>query len=482
LVGGAWVDPAGAERRVVRSPATGQVIGDVPLSPSAAVAEVVAQARAAQPAWAHTPLRERTAVLFRLRELIQRDLDGLGARAAAESGKTVAEGKAGVQKGLEVLEFALAIQNLDVGGKMEVSRGITCEYRREPLGVVAGITPFNFPAMVPLWMFPIAIALGNAFILKPSEKVPITACRLAALGLEAGLPPGVLSLVHGGADTALAVVSHPDVAAIAFVGSTPVARRIYESGSALGKRVLALGGAKNHLIVVPDAEVEMTAQAVLDSFTGCAGQRCMAASVMVAVGDVQAIVERLVAKAQALPLGTHGGAMGALIDAAAASRLGQAIAAAQAAGAHLLVDGRGRLPADPALAGGTWLGPTILDHVAPGSEAASRELFGPVLSIVRVPTLSAALAVENASPYGNAASVFTTSGAVAHEVAERAKAGMIGVNVGVPVPREPFSFGGMGESKFGHGDITGPSSLELWSVVKKVTSKWSTRSDGSWMS
>jgi malonate-semialdehyde dehydrogenase (acetylating)/methylmalonate-semialdehyde dehydrogenase len=482
LVGGAWSTPGGGEHLDVRSPYTGEVIGRVPLTPPTEVARVVAAARAAAPGWRDTPLRERTTRMFRFRELLEKHLDELAHSAAAESGKTVGEGRAGVQKGMEVVEFALSIQNLDTGGAMEVSRGISCEYRREPLGVVAGITPFNFPAMVPMWMFPIAVTLGNAFVLKPSEKVPITACRLGALMVEAGFPPGVFSIVHGNAPTVEALITHPDVAAVAFVGSSAVARRIYETGSARGKRVLALGGAKNHLIVAPDADPEMTAQAVLDSFTGCAGQRCMAASVMVAVGDVQHIIDRVAEKARALALGSEPGAMGAIIDRAAVARLEGAVAAAAQAGARVIVDGRGRRPADAAYAGGAWLGPTILDGVTPEMEAAQRELFGPVLSIVRVPTLSAAIAVENASPYGNAASVFTSSGAVAQEVAEKARAGMIGVNVGVPVPREPFSFGGIGESKFGHGDITGPSSLDFWSLIKKVTRKWTTRTDGSWMS
>jgi malonate-semialdehyde dehydrogenase (acetylating)/methylmalonate-semialdehyde dehydrogenase len=479
LVGGEWVTPSGAETRDVVSPYTGTVIGRVPLSSAADVARAVDAARRAAEGWRQTSLRERTARMFRFRELLERDLETLAHSAAAESGKTVAEGRAGVMKGIEVVEFALAIQNLDIGGAMEVSRGVTCEYRREPLGVVAGITPFNFPAMVPMWMFPIAVTVGNAFILKPSEKVPITACRLGELMVEAGFSPGVFSVVHGAAPAVEALCTHPDVAALAFVGSSAVAKKVYETGAARGKRVLALGGAKNHLIVVPDADPEMTAQSVLDSFTGCAGQRCMAASVMVAVGDVQHIVDRVVEKARALAVGPQ---MGAIVDHAALGRIEAAVAGAAQHGARLLVDGRGKRPDGAEYAKGSWLGPTILDGVTPEMEAAQKEIFGPVLSIVRVPTLSAAIAVENASPYGNAASVFTQSGAVAQEVAERARAGMIGVNVGVPVPREPFSFGGIGESKFGHGDITGPSGVEFWTITKKVTRKWTARTDGSWMS
>jgi malonate-semialdehyde dehydrogenase (acetylating)/methylmalonate-semialdehyde dehydrogenase len=333
--------------------------------------------------------------------------------------------------------------------------------------------------MVPLWMIPNALTVGNAFILKPSEKVPLSSLMLGELLLEAGVPPGVFSIIHGGKEAVEGILAHPDIHAIGFVGSTAIAKRVYVEGTSRGKRVLALGGAKNHLIVVPDADPQFTPQAVVDSFTGCAGQRCMAASVMVAVGDVQHIIDEMVRKASALEVGPG---MGALIDRASQERLEAAIAKAQSEGARVLVDGRGKKPAGAPWAGGNWLGPTILDNVRPEMEAAQKELFGPIISIVRVPTLTAALELQNSSPYGNAASVFTTNGAVAQHVAETSKAGMVGVNVGVPVPREPFSFGGIADSRFGHGDITGQSGLEFWSHLKKVTRKWTARTDGSWMS
>ncbi|RKH43493.1 CoA-acylating methylmalonate-semialdehyde dehydrogenase [Corallococcus sicarius] len=479
LVGGEWVQPAEVPTQEVRSPYTGEVIGRVPLTTASGVAQAVEAAKVAAHDWGLTPLRERTQRLQAFRELMDTHLARLANLAASESGKTVAEARAGLLKGMEVCDFALSLQNLDGGASMEVSRGVTCEYRRAPLGVVAGITPFNFPAMVPLWLFPIAVTLGNAFILKPSEKVPLTACALGELMVAAGYPPGVFSLVHGAKDAVDALVEHPDVKALAFVGSSPVARHLYAEASRHGKRVLALGGAKNHLIVVPDADPQLTPQAVVDSFTGCAGQRCMAASVMLAVGDVQPLVDDIVRRASRLEPGPG---MGALIDRGAVDRLETAIAKAKADGARVLLDGRGVRPSGEAYANGHWLGPTVLDGVRPDMEVAWRELFGPVLSIVRVTTLSAALKVENASAYGNAVSIFTTRGAVAQTVVEGAKAGMVGVNVGVPVPREPFSFGGTGESKFGHGDITGPSSLDFWSHLKKVTRKWSAGTDGSWMS
>ncbi|WP_163782907.1 CoA-acylating methylmalonate-semialdehyde dehydrogenase [Myxococcus vastator] len=479
LVGGSWQVPPGAAQLDVRSPYTGTVIGRVPLTSGAGVSHAVEAAKAAATSWKDTPLRERTQFLYRFRQLLERDLDALAQLAASEAGKTVAEARAGLLKGMEVCDFALSLQNLDTGAHLEVSRGVSCEYRREPLGVVAGITPFNFPAMVPMWMFPIAVTLGNAFILKPSEKVPLTACALGELMCEAGYPAGVFSVVHGGKEAVDALVAHPDVQAVGFVGSSAVARHLYAEGCKRGKRVLALGSAKNHLIVVPDADPELTPQAVVDSFTGCAGQRCMAASVLLAVGDVESILQEVLRRAAKLELGPG---MGALIDRGSLDRLETALARAEAEGARVLLDGRGRKPRGEPWAGGNWLGPTLLDGVRPEMEAARRELFGPVLSIVRVPTLSAALAVENASPYGNAASIFTTNGGVAQMVVEGVRAGMVGVNVGVPVPREPFSFGGTGDSRFGYGDITGPSSLDFWTQVKKVTRKWSARTDGSWMS
>ncbi len=478
FIGGARAPAVGRPTLDVTSPRDGRLLARVPMSTREEVDQAVAAAKRAQPAWARTPTKERATRLFAFRALLLAHLDELGESCATESGKTFAEGRAEVLKGVEVVEFALSLQNLDHGAAMQVSRGVTCEQRREPLGVVAGIVPFNFPAMVPMWMFPIAIAVGNAFVMKPSEKVPLTLCRIAELFAEAGLPAGIFSLVHGGAEVAVALTEHPDVAAVGFVGSTPVARRIYELGTQRDKRVLALGGAKNHLIAVPDADPSITVQGVVDSFTGCAGQRCMAASVLVAVGPIDDLVARVVERARAIELGQG---MGAIIDEASRARIVEAIGAATAEGAELLLDGRGARPADRALAGGTWLGPTILDRVRPEAAIRHHEVFGPVLAIVRVPTLRDALALQADSQYGNACSVFTTSGAVAEYVAEHAAAGMIGVNIGVPVPREPFSFGGTKASKFGQGDITGESGVELWSNLKKITRKWEAQPDATWM-
>src|ERR1700722_9853427 len=346
-----------------------------------------------------------------------------------------------------------------------------------PLGVVASIVPFNFPAMVPNWTIPNALALGNCMVIKPSEKVPLSLARLALLLHEAGLPDGVLNIVNGDAAIVEAICDHPGIDAVSFVGSTRVAKLVYQRTTGALKRCLALGGAKNHLLVLPDAQPEMTAQNVAASMSGCAGQRCMAASAMVAVGNVDAIIDRICVEARKIVPGQN---LGAVIDAAAKTRIEKYITEAEEQGAKVLVDGRGYKV--PGREGGTYVGPTVIDFVRPGMAIAMEEVFGPVISIMRVGTLDEAIAIENSSPYGNAASVFTQSGAFARYVIDRASAGMVGVNVGVPVPREPFSFGGWNESKFGVGDITGKSSIEFWTRLNKSTVKWNPEAGINWMS
>lgn len=477
LAGGKWTTSKG-KLLPVTSPYSGTVIGQVPLSTTDEINDAVQRAHEAFKSWRLIPIKERTQYMFRFRELMLKHTDRIAQTAASESGKTVAEARAGLLKGLEVAEFALSLQNMDSGGLMEVSRGVTCQSTREPLGVVVGIAPFNFPAMVPLWMYPIAITLGNCFILKPSEKVPLTTQIVGELAVEAGFPTGVFSIVNGGVDTVNALIDHPSVKAVAFVGSTPVAKAVYSRATSHGKRALALGGAKNHLIVVPDADQDLTVKGVVDSFTGCAGQRCMAASLMIAVGNVEPIIEKIVDTAKNLPLGTG---MGAIIDKNALERINGILERAEAAGARIVVDGR-KTPAPKGYEKGCWLGPTIIDNASPGMECADVEIFGPVLTIVRTKTVSDALALESKNPYGNATSIFTSNGATARQVAAQATNGMIGINIGVPVPREPFSFGGTKESKFGQGDITGTSSLDFWTDLKKVTTKWAAHSDHNWMS
>lgn len=474
---GTWLKGEGGSQDVV-SPYNGKVIGTLTIPTAAQVDEAIRAAAAAQVFWAEKPVKERAKVLFAFRNILLRDADPIAHLKSAECGKTFEEAKAGLMKGIEVLEFAISIQNLDLGGKVEVSRGVTCEYKREPLGVVANITPFNFPGMVPMWTIPIAIALGNSYVLKPSDKTPLTSLRLAEAFKEAGLPDGVFTVLHGGEATVNAIIDHPLIKAVGFVGSTKIAKMVYQRATNLGKRALALGGAKNHIVLLPDANAELSGVGISDSFTGCAGQRCMAASVLLAVGDVGKHIEKIVARASSLQLGPS---MGAIITKAQKEFLVAAIDRAEKAGAKILLDGR-KAKAPAGLDGGNWLGPTILDNVTSASEAATFELFGPILSIVHCKDLSEAMKIENASDYGNACSVFTSSGPLADRVAREASTGMVGVNVGVPVPREPFSFGGINASKFGHGDITGQHSLDLWSNVKKITTKWEQQADSNWMS
>ena len=476
-INGAWVQGTGGNLAVT-SPYTGQKIGDVSLPSSSQIQEALRYAQAAQAEWGRTPLKERARVLFNFRNILLRDIDRIADLKSAESGKTFEEGKAGLMKGIEVLEYALSLQNSDTGGKLEVSRGVFCEYRRMPLGVVANISPFNFPAMVPLWTIPIALGLGNAYVWKPSEKTPLTSIEIVNALSEAGLPPGLMTVLHGGSETVSQIIEAPEVRAIGFVGSTKIARLVYTKATALGKRALCLGGAKNHIVLLPDATPELAGVGISDSFTGCAGQRCMAASVLLAVGDVDAHIGKILSRASSLKLGKD---MGAIITRAQRDFLVEAITRAEKAGAKVLLDGR-REKAPPGLEGGNWLGPTILDHVEPGSETQATELFGPVLSIIRCKDITHALSIQNTSEYGNACSVFTNSGALAERVIVGAKAGMVGVNVGVPVPREPFSFGGVAASKFGHGDITGEHALDFWSDVRKITVKWEKQNDSNWMS
>jgi malonate-semialdehyde dehydrogenase (acetylating) / methylmalonate-semialdehyde dehydrogenase len=477
LIGGEWRDGSQDPKPVV-SPYNGQVLGIIRGSSIEQVNEAVRAAALAFEEWRRTPSKERSSRLLTLRSLLLRDLERFAHSAARESGKTVAEGRAEVLKGIEVLEFAIGLQDSDIGGAMDVSRGVRCEYVREPLGVTVGITPFNFPAMVPMWMIPIALAVGNAFILKPSDKVPLTPCLLGELILEAGLPRGIFSILHGGKEVVEALADHPQVSALGFVGSSPVAKSVYVRATSHGKRALCLGGAKNHMILAPDADPQVAVDGIVASFTGCAGQRCMAGSVLVAVGECDHLIKKVVDAAGRIELGRD---MGALIDHSARSRLHDAIAKAEREGAKVLLDGR-KVHAPAGHEHGSWLAPTVLDGVTSSMECSCVELFGPVLSVVRVKTLDEAMALERASSYGNACVVFTTNGAVADYVAHNATSGMIGVNIGVPVPREPFSFGGTKNSKFGVGDITGSGGVEFWSQRKKVTSKWALQSDKNWMS
>lgn len=475
-IGGEWRSAQSGETLEVSNPRHGRAMGKVVASGAADVDAAVAAAQEGFKVWRATPIKERVQVLFKLKNLLERDLEELSWLVSHENGKTYGESEASVVKGIECLEMGTSLPNMIAGGQLDVSRGVNCEVTYEPRGICAGITPFNFPIMVPLWMLPQAIVGGNAFILKPSEQVPYGAMKLAALFQEAGLPNGVLNIVHGRRAAVEAITSHPDIAAVGFVGSTRVGQIVYERSAKAGKPVLCLGSAKNHLVVVPDADPELTAENVVASGTGCAGQRCMAAAVVLAVGDVEHIIDKIVTKAKALTLGKD---VGAIINAESVERITGYIDQAEKMGAKVLVDGRG---AEVQGAGGHWFGPTIVDHVTGEMPAAFEEIFGPVLTIRRVKTLEEAIAIENASPYGNAAAIYTTTGNVARYAIERFEAGMCAVNIGVPVPREPFSFGGWNKSKIGHGDMTGFDGFRFWTRPRKVTSKWAQQADQNWMS
>jgi malonate-semialdehyde dehydrogenase (acetylating)/methylmalonate-semialdehyde dehydrogenase len=466
FIGGCFTG-SGAQQIDVLDPGTGNLLARVPLSSAADLEAAVRAAAEALSAWSATPIKERVQIFFRYRTLLERDLPRLAALISEEHGKIASEAQAEVLKAIELTEFACSLPQIVTGEVLEVSRGVECRVDRYPVGVAASIVPFNFPSMVPHWTIPNAIALGNCLVLKPSELVPLSAVRIAELLTEAGLPAGVFNVIHGGQEVVEAICDHPEITAVSFVGSTRVAKLVYRRATASLKRALALGGAKNHLFVLPDADPDLTATTVVASMSGCTGQRCMAGSVMLAVSRTDHIVRGLVEQARALVLGRD---IGPVISREARDRIQRSIDEAIAAGATLLLDGRN--PSMPGREEGFWIGPTILDDVRPDMAIAQEEIFGPVLAIVRTADLDQALAIENASPYGNAASVFTESGGLARYVAQRANAGMVGVNVGVPVPREPFSFGGWNESKFGAGDITGRGSIEFWTRAKKTTTKW----------
>lgn len=476
-INGQFAKPTSERTMEVISPLNGALLSTVPMSTANDLNTAVEVAKAAFPAWSNTPIKERVQVFYKYKTLLEKNLKELALLCSEENGKTFGEAVAEIEKSIELTEFATSLPQLVTGELLEVSRGVECRTERVALGVVASIVPFNFPSMVPNWTLPNAIALGNCMIMKPSEKVPLSCGKLAELLKEAGLPDGVFNIVHGDVEIVEAICDHPDIEAISFVGSTKVAKIVYQRATSNFKRCLALGGAKNHLMVLPDAIPAMTAQNVAASMSGCAGQRCMAASAMIGVGDVDNIIEKICEEARKIIPGLN---LGAVINKQSQQRIEKYITEAEQQGAKILVDGRNVKVAG--CENGTYVGATVIDFVTPDMSVATEEIFGPVLSIMRTNTVDEALAIENANPYGNAASVFTQNGAMARYVIDRASAGMIGVNVGVPVPREPFSFGGWNESKFGVGDITGKSSIEFWTRLKKSTIKWNAASGVNWMS
>lgn len=461
----------------VLSPLDGSVISTVPLSATDDLNSAVESAQKAFQIWSSMPVKERVQIFFRYKVLLEKNLQELATLVHEENGKTIDEAIAEVEKSIELTEFACSMPQLIPGKILEVSRGVECRIDHKPLGVVASIAPFNFPHMVPHWTIPNALVLGNCMILKPSEQVPLSSNRIAEMLKEAGLPDGVFNIVNGDREIVEAICDHPGILAVSFVGSTKVAKIVYKRATSNLKRCLSLGGAKNHLIVMPDAHPDMTASNVTASMSGCAGQRCMAASAMVGVGNIDHIVNKICEEARKIVPGKN---LGAVISKEAQERINRYITEAEKAGAKVLVDGRNSKVAGKE--NGFYVGPTVIDYVTPDMAIAKEEVFGPVIAIIRAKDISEALEIENSSEYGNAASVFTQSGGIARLVMEKASAGMIGINIGVPVPREPFSFGGWNDSKFGVGDITGESSIEFWTQLKKTSVKWNAESKTNWMS
>jgi malonate-semialdehyde dehydrogenase (acetylating)/methylmalonate-semialdehyde dehydrogenase len=477
-----WTGAAPAQRGDIYNPATGHVAGTVDFASAAEVSAAVQAAASAFPRWRETSVTKRASVMFAFRELIRSRHGELAALISAEHGKVASDAAGEVARGLEVVEFACGIPHLLKGGFSEnVSTGVDAYSIRQPLGVVAGITPFNFPAMVPMWMFPIALACGNAFVLKPSEKDPSASLLLAEMLAEAGLPDGVFNVVHGGKEAVDALLTHPDVRAVSFVGSTPVARYIYEVGTAAGKRVQALGGAKNHMVVLPDADLDLAADAAVSAGFGSAGERCMAISVVVAVdpvGDelVAKIGER-VARLRVGPGDDEGSQMGPLVTRAHRDKVASYLDSGVGEGAVLAVDGRGH-PVTGGSADGFWLGPSVLDHVTPQMGCYADEIFGPVLSVVRAASYDDALAVVSENPYGNGTAIFTNDGGAARRYTSEVEVGMVGINVPIPVPMAFYSFGGWKSSLFGDTHVHGTEGVHFYTRGKAVTSRWPDPSHG----
>jgi malonate-semialdehyde dehydrogenase (acetylating)/methylmalonate-semialdehyde dehydrogenase len=483
FIGGEWTTVSGVATTPVHNPSVGEVIAETPLCGADVVDQAVQAAARAFPAWMETPPVERARILFRLKVLLEDHFDELARSVTTEHGKTLAEARGDVRRGLENIEYACGAPSLLMGESAEnVARGIDCDSIRQPLGVVAGITPFNFPAMVPLWMWPLAIACGNTFVLKPSEKVPLTTIRIAELAQQAGLPPGVLNVVHGGRVAVDAILDHPAVKAVSFVGSTPIAKYIHERGTKSGKRVQAAGGAKNFVLVMPDADVAPTATGLLEAAFGCAGERCMAGSTAIAIGRAaDTVLPQLVDVVSKIRVGPAdrdpAAQMGAVITREHQARVCDLITQAAAAGAQPLTDGRTTKVA--AAPGGFFVGPTVLDHVRPGMVTMQEEVFGPVLNVVRMDDLDAAIELANASPYGNGAAIFTRSGKAAREFRHRIQAGMVGINIGVPAPMAFFPFSGWHASFFGDLHLQGRESVAFYTQHKVTTTRWFSMGEGT---
>mmetsp|Transcript_24242 Transcript_24242/g.40154 ORF Transcript_24242/g.40154 Transcript_24242/m.40154 type:complete len:504 (+) Transcript_24242:127-1638(+) len=472
-IGGKYVPPSSGTYMPVQDPATLLDIAQVAVSDASDVDAAIHAAKTAFPKWSATTMKARVSILLTFHALVKEHAHELAALIVQENGKNWTEALADVAKGNETVEWACSLPQMAQGKILQVSSQVTCQDRRDPLGIVASIVPFNFPFMVPMWTVPIALIMGNVVILKPSEKVPLTMNKCAALFAKAGFPDGVFNMVHGTKDCVTALMDAPDVKAVTFVGSSPVAKIVADRCRSLHKRVTALGGAKNHLVALSDCDTDGASSDICASFAGCAGQRCMAASVLLLVGVQQdALLNKLVAKASVIEAGAGPGKMGPVIDAASYQKIISYIEAAEQDGATILLDGRSW----KATLGGNnnYVGPTIILHKSSNDKTMQEEVFGPVLSVYVTSSWEEAIAIENASPFGNAASVYTSNGGNADWFTSRFRAAMLGVNIGIPVPREPFSFGGLygTRSKYGDMDITGDGAMEFFSNRIKVTTKW----------
>ena len=461
----------------IYNPQEGNIIAEVINSSNDDLDLAIEYAISAYQIWSKFTLKERAEVFYEFRNQLIKNLDSLSKSIVEENGKTLDEAKAEVLKGIELTEFACSMPQIISDEIQEVSKGVECRSSHESIGIVASIAPFNFPIMVPMWTIPNALILGNCMIFKPSEQTPIGVSKIAELLKLSGLPDGVFNVINGDKKIVKSICENKDISAVSFVGSTKIAKIVYKMSTQNLKRCIALGGAKNHLIVLPDADKEMASDDILASMSGCSGQRCMAASAMVGVGEVQEIIDKLVMKAKKMIPGKN---LGSVISKNAQIRIEKYIDEAEKEGAKIILDGRGTKVKGKE--NGYFIGPTILDHVSPKMKIAKEEVFGPVLSIMRTKEIDEAIKIENKSKYGNASSVYTQDGKLADYVTEKVSAGMVGINIGVPVPREPFSFGGWNESRFGVGDITGKSSINFWTRLKKRTTKWNKGAKKNWMS
>jgi malonate-semialdehyde dehydrogenase (acetylating)/methylmalonate-semialdehyde dehydrogenase len=482
FIGGEWLNVKSVPGSPVFNPSTGEVIAETPLCAAEHVNAAVEAAACAFPAWMETPAVERARIFFKFKTLLEENFEELVRSNTREHGKTLTESRGDVKRGIEMVEFACGVPSLLTGENLEnIARGIDCDTIRQPLGVCVGITPFNFPSMVPLWMYPTALVCGNTFVLKPSEKVPLTAIKIARLLEQAGLPKGVFNLVHGGRECVDALLTHPRVKAISFVGSTPIAKYIFEIGTKHGKRVQSNGGAKNFVFLMPDADVENSVKGLVEAAYGCAGERCMAGSTAVVIGDAASkVLPSLVNAAKSIKVGRTDieaqPNMGPLITRQHRDRVAELIEVGAKEGAKLAADGRG-IKVDGA-PNGFFLGATILDEVRAGMTVAKEEIFGPVLNVMRFEDLDSAIEQANRSPYGNGASIFTRSGKAAREFKHRINCGMVGINIGVPASIAWFPFNGWNESFFGDLHMQGKEGVQFFTQQKVTTTRWFSFGEG----